>query len=172
MSIRIVGCPDKDFTPYVHRAAKFYADCLLSYKMQEKTRIIVKFRNDIKECGYAYIAGKNASGKPRKFLIEINSALGAKDILETIAHEMVHVKQFAYGDMNEKLSRWHDTSVDTDEIDYWFHPWEIEAHGLETALLCNFAINEKLWEVFDDFRNPEKKIRKRKIKWKKVNSAK
>ena len=169
MPIRIVGCPDKNFTPYVHRAAKFYLECLMTTRMEENLRVIIKFRGDIKECGYAHILERNSSGKPRKFLIEINSFLGARDILETLAHEMVHVKQFAYGHINERLSRWYDETIDTEQLDYWFHPWEIEAHGLETALLCNFAIHEKLWEFFEDFRNPDKKMRKRKIKWKKTD---
>ena len=39
MSIKIVGSPDKNFTPYVHRAAKFYADRLLTKQMQENTKI-------------------------------------------------------------------------------------------------------------------------------------
>ena len=167
MPIRIVGCPDKNFTPYVHRAAKFYAECLMTKKMQENTRIIVKFTKNLKDCGYAYVTGYNSRGIPRKFMIEVHAGLGARNILETLAHEMVHVKQFAYGHINEKLSRWYDMTVNTDEVDYWFHPWEIEAHGLESALLCNFALEEKLWEIFEDFRDPSTKIKNSKIKWKK-----
>mgnify|MGYP003346701138 CR=1 FL=1 len=165
MPIKIVGCPDKNFTPYVHRAAKYYANCLMTKKMQENTRIIIKFSNDLKDCGYAYVAGKNASGRPRKFLIDVHSGLGARVILETIAHEMVHVKQFAYGHTNETLSKWLNTRIDTDKIDYWFQPWEIEAHGLEIGLVTKFAIHEQLWTVFKDFRKPGT-IKKSKINWK------
>jgi len=167
MPIKIVGCPDKDFTPYVHRAAKYYADVLMTKKMQENLNIVIKFQTELDNCGYAHVEGRNAKRMPRKFLIEIHPGLGARGILETIAHEMVHVKQFAYGHINEKLSKWYDTKVDSEQLDYWYHPWEIEAHGLETGLLCNFAIREKLWEVFVDFKKPDTKIKNTKIKWKK-----
>jgi hypothetical protein len=167
MPIKIVGCPDKNFTPYVHRAATFYADSLMTKKMQENTKIVVRFSDKLKDCGYAFVEGRNSRGVPRKFVIDIHSGLGAKGILETLAHEMVHVKQFAYGHINEKLSKWYDTKVDSEELDYWFHPWEIEAHGLETALLSGFAIQERLWEVFEGFRNPNRKLSSCKIKWKK-----
>jgi hypothetical protein len=79
---------------------------------------------------------------------------------------MVHVKQFAYNHTNDKLNRWHHMQVDSDNLDYWYHPWEIEAHGLEKGLLTKFAIKERLWEVLSEFRDPDKKSRKRKIKWK------
>ena len=82
MPIKIVGCPDKNFTPYVHRAAKYYANCLMTKKMQENTRIIIKFSDDLKDCGYAYVAGKNSRGRPRKFFIDVHTGLGARGILE------------------------------------------------------------------------------------------
>ena len=47
MSIKIVGSPDKNFTPYVHRAAKFYADSLLTKQMQDYTSIVIKFKKDM-----------------------------------------------------------------------------------------------------------------------------
>jgi hypothetical protein len=166
MSIKIVGSPDKDFTPYVHRAAKFFADKLLTKQMQDNTNIIVKFNKKMTECGSAGVEGYNARNQPRDFLIEINPYLGARGILETLAHEMVHVKQFAYGHTNETLSKWLDTHIDTEKVDYWFQPWEIEAHGLETGLLTLFAIEEQLWMIFKDFREPGT-IKKSKINWKK-----
>ena len=108
MSIKIYGSPDKDFTPYIHRAAKYFANCLLTKQMQDNTDIIVKFNKDLTVCGFASVEGYNSKNVPRKFLIEIDSGIGAYNILETLAHEMVHVKQFAYGHTDDKLSRWHE----------------------------------------------------------------
>ena len=166
MSIKIFGSPDAKFTPYVHRAAKFFADSLLTKQMQDNTKIVIKFNDKIKDQGYASVEGYNSKNIPREFLIELHPHIGAAQILRTLAHEMVHVKQFAYGHTNDTLSRWHDLKIDSDNLDYWDHPWEIEAMGLESGLLTKFAKAEKLWEVFSDFINPDGPLRKCKIKWK------
>jgi len=166
MSIKIVGSPDARFTPYVHRATKFFADSLLTKQMQDNTKIVVKFNNKIADQGYASVEGYNSKNMPREFLIEVHPGIGAAEILRTIAHEMVHVKQFAYGHTNDTLSKWHDLKIDSDNMDYWDQPWEIEANGLESGLLTKFATAEKLWEVFSEFRNPNLPMKKRKIKWK------
>jgi hypothetical protein len=166
MSIKIVGSPDRNFTPYIHRATKFFADCLLTKQMQENTKIVVKFNKKINVLGCASVEGYNSRNMPRDFLIEVRPDIGVSTILETIAHEMVHVKQFAYGHTNDTLSKWHDLTIYSDDLDYWDHPWEIEAHGMESGLLTKFVVQEKLWNVFSDFRNPDGPIKKRKIKWK------
>jgi len=57
-------------------------------------------------------------------------------------------------------------------LDYWFHPWEIEAYGLETSLVTKFSFEEKLWEVFEEFRNPEEPAKYEEIKWKTLESTK
>jgi hypothetical protein len=166
MSIKVLGCPDKEFTPYVKRAVQYYSDCLLTKKMQNNLKIVIKFDKKIKDFGSAEIVGYNASKKAREFLIRIHVGLGVRDILETLAHEMVHVKQFAYGHTDETLSRWKEHLI-FDELDYWFQPWEIEAHGLESGLLTKFVVSEKLWEVFEGLRDPSLPIKNTKIKWKK-----
>jgi len=168
MSIKIVGSPDKDFTPYIHRAGKFFSDSLLTKQMQDYTTIIVKFNKKLQDYGSAGVEGYNSRNMPREFLIEINPHIGAYNILKTLAHEMVHVRQFAYGHTNETLSKWHDLKIDSDDLDYWDHPWEIEAHGMEAGLLTKFAVQERLWEVLAEFRNPAEPVRKQKIKWKNV----
>lgn len=168
MSIKIVGSPDKDFTPYIHRAGKFFSDSLLTKQMQDYTTIIVKFNKKLADYGSAGVEGYNSRNMPREFLIEINPHIGAYNILKTLAHEMVHVRQFAYGHTNETLSKWHDLKIDSDDLDYWDHPWEIEAHGMEAGLLTKFAVQERLWEVLAEFRNPAEPVRKQKIKWKNV----
>jgi hypothetical protein len=166
MSIKVLGCPDKEFTPYVKRAAQYYSNCLLTKKMQDNLKIVIKFNKKIKDCGSAEVVGYNSSNKAREFLINIHAGLSARDILETLAHEMVHVKQFAYNHTDETLSRWKNNLV-SDDLDYWYQPWEIEAHGLEGGLLTKFVVSEKLWNVFEGLRDPSEPIKNTKIKWKK-----
>lgn len=167
MQLSIVGCPEKKlFRPYVKRAALFYAQSLLTKKVLENIYLKIKFSNNISAYGYAEIKEYNVSGKPREFEIEVHSGIGAAEILKTLAHEMVHIKQYVYGETNDQLSRWKGTKVDSDNLEYWVQPWEIEAHGMEVGLFSRFAIKEKLWEVFKGIQDPDGPIEQEPLGWK------
>jgi len=156
MQLSIVGCPDKKrFRPYVKRAAIFFAEELMTAKMLENITVRIKFNSKIDALGYAGILDYNDSNKPREFEIELNPNAGSHDILETLAHEMVHVKQYAYSEMNECANRWRGQRINTENLSYYDEPWEIEAYGMSVTLLSKFAIKEKLWEIFTDFHNPD-----------------
>ena len=144
MQLSIVGCPDKErFRPYVKRAAIFFAEQLISKKMLENIYLRIQFDKNLDEHGYASVEEYNDSGKPREFLIEISPLIGAKEILDTLAHEMVHIKQYVYGETNEKLTRWKGEKINSDDVDYYKHPWEIEAYGMSRGLFTNFVVKEK-----------------------------
>jgi len=156
MQLSIVGCPDKQhFRPYVKRAAIFYAQELMSPRMLENIFIRIKFKK-IDAHGYASVTEFSPSNKPRQFEIEIHPGIGAKEILKTLAHEMVHIKQYATGDMNVNCTRWKGSKVESP--DYWTEPWEIEAYGTQPGLWVKFAKKEKLWEVFKGVSDPDSPI--------------
>jgi hypothetical protein len=134
--------------------------------MLENIFLRIKFNNKIDAYGYASVEDYNDSGKPRDFEIEIHSGIGASDILKTLAHEMVHIKQYAYNETNETLTRWKGRKVDSDNTDYWVQPWEIEAFGTEVGLFSKFAIKEKLWDIFTGIQNPDGPIEKEELGWK------
>ena len=167
MQLSIVGCPDKThFRPYVKRAALFYAEQLISPKLRENIFLRIRFNPKIEAYGYAEILEYNESRKAREFQIEIHPGIGAAEILKTLAHEMTHIKQYAYNETNETLTRWKGKKVDSDSIDYWVQPWEIEAFGTEVGLFSKFAIQEKLWEVFFGIQNPDSPIVPESLGWK------
>lgn len=171
MKLSIVGCPDKErFRPFVKRAAQFYAKELMSDKMLENIFVRIRFNKDIDAFGYASIDEYNDSGKPREFEIEIHPGIGGYDILKTLAHEMVHIKQYVYGETNEAMTRWKGQRVDSDTIDYWVQPWEVEAHGYEAGLFTKFAIQEKLWEIFEGVTNPDSPISIEPLGWKQYDT--
>jgi len=55
---------------------------------------------------------------------------------------MVHVKQYAKGELKDYVrmnkTKWRDEIIESDELDYWDQPWEIEAHGRERGLYFRF----------------------------------
>lgn len=93
-------------------------------------------------CGYCLPAGHASGTSPRDFEIEINKDLELRTMLETIAHEMVHVKQYARNELKQldaDTHRWMGDTVSDDDVEYWDLPWEVEAHGRETGLFVRWA---------------------------------
>jgi hypothetical protein len=90
---------------------------------------------------------------PRYFVIDLDSSKSLRTLLLTLAHEMVHVKQFARNEQEytPKLNkiRWHGKMVDLSKTDYWDLPWEIEANGREIGLFVQWcrenSLSTKKW---------------------------
>jgi len=81
--------------------------------------------------------------RPRGFRIIITSRFKLLRTLMIVAHEMVHVKQYARGELGychrSGMSKWQGTRICEDQTDYWDLPWEIEAHGREKGLVYMWA---------------------------------
>jgi hypothetical protein len=94
------------------------------------------------------------------------------DIIRTLAHEMVHIRQFAYGETNSSLDVWRGIPIDSAKLDYYLHPWELDAYGMETGLFTKYVVSEKLWDVFEGLVDPDSPITEYPIKWKTVEIIK
>jgi|TARA_B110000977_G_C10823067_1_gene395016 hypothetical protein len=101
--------------------------------------------------GYCLPDDDANEARPREFNIEINKNTRLRRMLETVAHEMVHVKQFARGELYwsciKGQNRWRGEWLSNQRkavLDYWDNPWEIEAHGREAGLFIRWAEHEKL----------------------------
>lgn len=112
--------------------------------------ITVKLR-DLKGTAYGYCLALAEDGersdRPRTFEIEVHSKMKLRKVLETVAHEMVHVKQYARGELYQGVRiakhRWQGKWV-SNNLSYWDCPWEIEAHGREAGLFVQWAEKERL----------------------------
>jgi len=107
---------------------------------------------DIKEDAYGYChadpeGDAERLDRPRVFELEIHKNMPMRKLLETVAHEMVHVKQYARGELYQgsriAKHRWQGKWV-SNNLNYWDQPWEIEAHGREAGLFVQWAEKEKL----------------------------
>jgi len=56
--------------------------------------------------------------------------------LSTLAHEMVHLKQYLRKEINWSLSQWK--GKDYSNTEYWNQPWEIEARKLQHSMVGRF----------------------------------
>jgi hypothetical protein len=143
------------------------------FKLMPKMKnldITVEFKKNLynDDGVYGSAVSTGFSKNPREFTIEVDSALKMRTMLQTICHEMVHVKQYARNELDlgmdfelakdgwgleaKKYSIWKGEKVGN--LDYWDQPWEIEAHGRECGLFIRWAEHRKLankdWTQLDD----------------------
>ena len=79
----------------------------------------------------------------RTFELEIDKSQKLRAMLETVAHEMVHVKQYARAELTE--GTWQGKLINPNQS-YWDRGYEIEAHGREYGLFVRWAEANKLGE--------------------------
>ena len=163
------GHSDERFNEYVQRASQFYAEQLFPKQLLRHIVVSIKFNKHLDAFGYSSIEKRNTKGAAREFLIELHPYISGKEILKTLAHEFVHVKQYVYEELNEEQTQWQGKPFDSDAVDYFELPWEIEAYGREAGLWNNFAKKESLWNVLENVGNPDTPVEPVPIGWKDEN---
>ena len=105
--------------------------------------ITVKLK-DLKGSAYGYCLSEDN----RTFEIEVDKKLSLRSLLTTVAHEMVHVKQYARKELKDNYN-WQGKFYKPEKVSYWDQPWEIEAHGREVGLFVRWAdannLGKKEW---------------------------
>lgn len=148
MQLDICGTADKVDTQTIANAIHFYAEYLMSDRLLKNIEIEVVVETDLirNEKDQAYCVSMSDSGAAREFEISIDAGLGKRAMLLALAHEMVHVKQYARGELKynsrQRLHRFQGVSYSPQHV-YWEQPWEIEAFGRELGLYRMFTENQK-----------------------------
>jgi hypothetical protein len=97
----------------------------------------------IVECdlGHAdgYCSWEDTNVNPREFTIELDKKLIGTELIKTIAHEMVHLKQYVKGELKERYKPYHRHIWKGDVVDVGLDnmfdvPWEVEAREMEEEL--------------------------------------
>lgn len=111
--------------------------------MQNNLTIRICFKKNTDVLGLTIVDDYNLSGQPRFFTIEVDRNQSEDEKLRTIAHEMIHVKQYVKRELNEEMNRWKGNKVNAEKIPYHEQPWEVEAHHLGDVLFNDFLEKEK-----------------------------
>lgn len=152
MNVYVVGKAKRVSNEKLIVATKWLGNKLVGPKLAPNLGIEIKLTPNLrnKKKAYGLCCPAYPESKHREFDIELDSNLSQRSILEALCHEMVHVKQYARGELQEKFVQslvktyWMGSEIDHDNLDYWDRPWEIEAHGRERGLFLY------LTEHFDD----------------------
>ena len=102
--------------------------------------ITVSFEN-IDAYGYCMEEDTN-----RQFTLTIQKGMSFFDMVSTIVHEMIHVKQYARRELRNVNGRTMWKKKDHSNTDYFDAPWEKEAYKLEKpySLECFMELEFKL----------------------------
>ena len=129
----------------VYRATWWYAEKVMSKRLMSGLEIDINLRKNLidKEGCEGTATWEDENHRPKEFTIELDVTYSIRDALITLAHEMVHIKQWAKDEMFEYLRpgivRFHKTKFDLEDINYWDYPWEIEAFGKQLGLFVRFC---------------------------------
>jgi len=81
------------------------------------------------------------------FRIEVKAGSKMIQVLETLAHEMVHMKQYMNGELstNYDTAYWNGKPYRDPKQEYSELPWEKEAYRKESILVMDLLKDYKIW---------------------------
>ena len=130
----------------VEQAAWYYAEKLMGKRLMAGLEININLKNNLlaKEGNEGSTIWEDTGYRSRDFTIELDTTVKIRNLLITLAHEMVHVKQWAKDEMYEYMNvaglvRFKGEKIHLELTDYWDYPWEIEAYGKQLGLFVRFC---------------------------------
>ena len=146
MIVNIVG-GSKSQKKHTRSMVQYCVDKMMPRMQNIEVNVHIKDFGKDDSLGYAIPSDTADQYRPREFDIELHSKQNLRKFLITLAHEMVHVKQFARAELYESSvadkHRWRGEWLKGDP-EYWDQPWEIEAHGRELGLFVRYCEQNKL----------------------------
>ena len=133
-------------------AAHSYARQLMSDRLTSKLEIEIVLMKDLlfTEGVQGDCTWEDSSYRPREFTIRIDRKNYPLIPLKTLAHEMVHVKQFARSELKDAGHdhKWMGKRI-SGKTQYDKLPWEIEATGREASLMIRYLVETDRTELLD-----------------------
>ena len=172
MDIEISGKTKSMCKAEIKFATAFFAKYLMGDRLLNNLGIELLFENQGKMAD-GHCSPVEHSRNPRMFEIGINPKLRRYKMLQCLAHEMVHVKQYARGELSNELAtaKWRGKvfKLTNSFEDYRNWPWEVEAYGRDRSLYLFYCIMLKSEKI--TFKNGKMYIRGKYVSKKMLTSA-
>lgn len=147
--IRIRGKAKKVKTSEIRAATVFFSDKLLQ-RLSKNVFIDLKLREGLyKRTGHFGEAmwTDDEARNHREFEVDVDAGLGPVFLFRTLAHEMVHVRQWARNQLIDtrygNYQKWNGFLINEKLVAYQDLPWEREAHALEKTLYAEWVAFRK-----------------------------
>lgn len=144
MEINIYGTASKKTKAELTEAAEFFARCLMHSRMVDNLELDIEIESNLDVQGCC--VNEDDNRRSRFFTVQLRKD-NLDEMVQTLAHEMVHVKQHAKNEHVKKhLTTKGGLKIESywmgklwkpckDEADYYDAPWEVEAYGREVGLM-------------------------------------
>lgn len=149
MQIKVTGAKDKSQADQLEFAARFFANILMDPRMVRNLTIDLDVMPKLDVMGEC--VDEDGTRNPRWFTINLKKQK-IDEMIKTLAHEMVHVKQHAKNELQfggiiatrgglKIETKWKGEiwKPKGKEHDYYDSPWEIEAYGKEVGLFMRYV---------------------------------
>lgn len=149
MEINVYNTNRKRLKAKIIEAAEFFAYELMHNRMADNLELDIEFDTKL-ECQGVCI-NEDDTRRSRFFTIQLRNSKEDTEyeIIQTLAHEMVHVKQYAKNEHVKKFATAKGFKLDNvwmgkkwtpkkGENAYYDSPWEIEAFGREVGLMARW----------------------------------
>ena len=121
----------------IRQAADYFMQELLPTRKVNNTFLEIRFLKMTSDFnGFCQIHDDEDNFySPKSFSIDMNGNLSLKDMIETLAHEMVHMRQFRNKELcyREAFTKFNGIAYSIN-MPYKKQPWEKEAYKLEKKL--------------------------------------
>lgn len=147
--IATYGKPTVVTPDLARQALRFFTERLMSKRMCSNLYVRLVFKDGmVKETGLeATCLWEDDNLRPREFTITVDSGLSRRKLLLSLAHEVVHIKQYATGQLRYFLRgpncKWMGKAYDDTAVAYDELPWEVEAWNYEHRLYREFLDERK-----------------------------
>jgi hypothetical protein len=78
------------------------------------------------------------SYRPREFLIELNTYMDKELYIQTLLHELTHLRQWVLGSLRVRYGKLCYSKEPVEKYEYWYQPHEIEAREQEETLYLEY----------------------------------
>lgn len=125
-------------------AVQFMSSLIMSKQLLKHLIVYIEFVESLNDDGDCLWLDDNHC--PRKFQIRVSPSLTRKkNLLIVLAHELVHIKQYALNEMRDMIRcpvdsrvKWKKDFINDKKVHYYDLPWEIEARGREYGMYVRY----------------------------------
>lgn len=147
MDISVYGIKNKKVINELCDAAEFFACCLMDRRLARNIELDIEVETKLEVQGTTI--NEDGTRKSRFFTVQLKKQ-SLDEMIQTLAHEMVHVKQHAKNELMKDYATakggckienvWMGRAwrPRTGETIYYDAPWEVEAYGREVGLMSRW----------------------------------
>lgn len=152
MKLRILGSTNQQQRKHIRDLARYVIEDQVRPGIARNLSITIRLKSADMDGTVGLCWPTRENHCPRHFEINLYTRLNKRSLLETLIHELIHVRQFAHNELKffktQGVNRWQDTLIG-EETEYWNEPWEVEARFYESKLFEIWAeerdLTNKKW---------------------------